>query len=72
MAKDTKAMMCAARMPRLHHRAPNEEFDTHRSAVINWLVDQHEVRDAIFQLFNSTGTIVFDKADGTWRGREVA
>lgn len=70
--KESKALKCAASMPRLKHsNGDGEPFDTFKSEVINWMVEQPALRDAIFQFCNGSGAIVYDKASGEWRGKDI-
>lgn len=68
---NTKALRRARQMPRLRHALPDTEFVSANSEALNWLCSQPELRDAIFTLCNYKHAIVYDKADGTWRGADT-
>jgi hypothetical protein len=67
--KATKALKRAAEMPRLCHSLPNKDFDIMNSEVVCWLVEQPEIRQAMFDWYRSKGAIVF--RDGRWQGVET-
>lgn len=64
----TKLASAARRMPRLVHCRPGEEFDTHKSQVIDWLVRQPGVRQTVFDLARESKAIRFDPETHTWEG----
>jgi hypothetical protein len=68
---NTKALLRARQMPRLFHTLPGEEYSDAKSEVLRWLWDQPELRDALRQFCTHNGAIVYDKADGTWRGADT-
>jgi hypothetical protein len=63
-----QAVRAAARMPDLPHHRPGERFNIQCSAVCDWLVDQAEVKQWVFNIFRKHGAIQFDAATGRWRG----
>jgi hypothetical protein len=65
--KQTKAAQTAARMPILRHNI-GEPFDIRRSEVLNWLCEQPEIRQSLFDYFRTLGVIVFNKETGQWQG----
>jgi hypothetical protein len=58
-----------AKMPSLKHK-PNELFDITKSQVVNWLIDQPEVRQDIYDQYRRF--MVFDPETKTWRGNGKA
>jgi hypothetical protein len=64
----SRALKRAAQMPKLFHTLPREGFDLAKSQVVNWLCEQPEIRQAVFEWCNHTGAIVF--RDGRWHGAE--
>src|SRR5262249_24205815 len=67
--KATKALKQAARMPSLFHSLPDQGFDIMKSEVVCWLVEQPEIRQAMFNWYKDKGAIVF--RDGRWQGVET-
>jgi hypothetical protein len=64
-------MRAAANMPPLNHWPPGGNgFDIMRSAVADWLCQQPEIRQFIFNVCKRDGTIVFDLDSKTWRGSD--
>jgi hypothetical protein len=55
-------------MPELFHQLPGDEFDIMKSEVVDWLCQQPEIREAIYNFYRSRGAIVFRA--GRWRGAE--
>jgi hypothetical protein len=57
-------------MPLLQHFPPRgEPFDIMRSKVVDWLVNQAEVRQDLFNHFRRSGAIIYD--NGKWRGADT-
>jgi hypothetical protein len=57
-------------MPPRRHSIPGQPFDIERSEVVRWLLSQPEVTRWVFDVARSRGWIVYDRATGTWRGRD--
>jgi len=55
-------------MPALFHTLPREDFDHAKSEVLNWLRQQPEILNAMFDYYKDTGAIVF--RNGRWQGVE--
>jgi hypothetical protein len=60
-------------MPPLHHSV-GKQFDAETSEVFRWLLNQPELKrhllNRMFHTCNISGFIVFDKATGTWQGKD--
>ena len=67
MSNPSRSILAASEMPELAHDA-GEPFDISKSAIAAWLAAQPEIRQAIFDYYREKGAIVFDKANGTWKG----
>jgi hypothetical protein len=65
-AKTSPAMKRAAEMPLLRHFLPGQAFDISKSEVVQWLCDQPEIQQALFNWYKRNGAIVYE--DGQWRG----
>jgi hypothetical protein len=68
---DTKALRCARQMPRLRHTVGLQYSDA-TSEVLNWLCSQPALREAILTFCKARHAVVYDAADGTWRGVDTA
>lgn len=73
--KKEELLDAAKKMPPLHHKYPNENFDWNKSETGKWLISQPEILDFIWQsVKNRTGShggkalIVFDPETHTWQG----
>ena len=66
----TRKFDCAKTMPTLRHRLDGEPFDIDRSEVIDWLCEQPEIRQYVFDKARSAGAIVYDAESGTWSGAD--
>ena len=63
----------AQQMPPLVHnvsRKFGEPFDIMRSEVVDWLICQPEVRNALFDIVRESGYIKFDPISRRWYGKE--
>jgi hypothetical protein len=63
------ALQAASRMPPLNHW-PGHSFDIMRSEVAQWLCDQPELRQELFNWCKHRGIITFDLETRRWRGVE--
>lgn len=57
-------------MPSGLRHTVGESFDVMTSEVIEWLVQQPELRNYLFEKVRMAGAIEFDVATGTWAGAE--
>ena len=57
----------AKSMPPLHHTLPGEPFDISKSEVIQWLMDQPDIMQMVFNAVKEK-YIVYDRGTSTWRG----
>lgn len=65
-----KAYSCAAEMPPLHHKWKGEPYDVMESEVVEWLVEQPEVRERVFYEARQSGMIEYDRETGEWVGSD--
>jgi hypothetical protein len=63
------AFKAAARMPVLDHFHKGRPFRIEESDVADWLCQQPEIRQEIFNWMKRLGAIVYD--NGKWRGAET-
>lgn len=65
---------CIKNMPPLHHKTPDSNFDIMTSEVVNWIVQQPDVRKWIYdKITDSSGGkdpefIKYNKDTGKWQG----
>ena len=66
--KETPATIAASKMPPLCHW-PNDGrgFDIMRSEVVEWLCQQPEIRQMVFNIMKRSA-ITYDLETRTWRG----
>ena len=60
------ALKAAAKMPVLDHFHKGRPFDIMESDVAEWLCQQPEIRQALFNYYKRNGLIVY--VDGRWVG----
>jgi hypothetical protein len=63
----TPALQAARRMPPLNHW-PGQSFDIMRSEVAQWLCNQPELRQELFNWCKHRGVITYDLETRRWRG----
>lgn len=70
---DTKFTAALRTMPRLRHSLKDGlPFEYSKSEVIHWLASNMEVMAAVFDMARSSGRVIHDSIDGTWRGATEA
>lgn len=70
---ETKAFKAAAKMPAgKRHHADGEDYRIKSSEVVEWLVQQPEILQAMFDYYRDRRhpAILFDHETGTWKGRD--
>jgi hypothetical protein len=65
--KITPPLKAAAKMPPLNHW-PNQDFDIMQSEVAEWLCQQPEIRQEVFNWCKLRGAITYDLHEKRWRG----
>lgn len=58
----------AKNMPPLRHSIPGQEFNIYDSEVIQWLINQPEALNYIWNNIKNSGAVIYDKSTGTWQG----
>ncbi len=67
--KTSEAFRVACKMPPgKSHSLPGEDFRISSSEVVEWLTDQPEILQYLFNKVNLSCAIVFDKQTSTWKG----
>ena len=60
----------AREMPPLPHSVPNRKFDIMDSRVCDWLVNDPEIRQKIFNMAVNKKVIVYDPETAMWKGAD--
>lgn len=55
-------------MPPLHHSVPGEEFNIDDSEMVNWMIEQPEIRSWLGSYLKSIGYTTYDSNTGTHVG----
>lgn len=69
-----KMLDCLKQMPPLRHRTGDGEFDIMKSEVVDWMVNQPEVRQWLYdKVTDKTGGrkavyICYNQQSSTWQG----
>ena len=66
--KKSKLLEVGKEMPMNFHRLPGMGYDPDKSKVLDWIANQPELLEWIFQQLRSTGYIVYDPQWEAWRG----
>ena len=65
-------LKAAKKMPPLYHTLPSEEFDINKSEVVQWLIQQPETKqfiyDRIMNRSKALKPIEYDRDTGKWHG----
>ena len=62
----------ARRMPPLKHSVPGQKFSIARSEVAQWLMNQPEIWQMVFDAAKDRGVIVYDSNERVWKGVDYA
>lgn len=66
--KKSVKLEVAKNMPMNFHKLPGMEYDPDKSKVLDWIANQPELLEWIFEQLRSTGYIVYDPAWQAWHG----
>lgn len=66
--KKSELLEVAKNMPMNFHRLPGMGYDPDKSKVLDWIANQPELLEWIFQQLRSTGYIVYAPQWGAWHG----
>ncbi len=64
----------ARKMPPLHHKFPDKEFDWEKSAVMKWVMANPEIMDFVWRSImgqsksNGGPLVTYDPDTGMWKG----
>jgi hypothetical protein len=55
-------------MPPLYHKLPGEVYSSEKSQVIQWLIDQPEIQEFIWDKIKQSGDVIYNPVSCTWQG----
>lgn len=64
----SKKLSVAKKLPPSYHTLPGQEFDIKKSEVINWLIDQPNILNYLWDNIKQSGDVFYDSETGTWTG----
>lgn len=64
----SKLLEAVKRMPPLRHSIPGKEFNIKNSEVINWLIQQPDILNYVWNNIKNTDSVKFDSITGKWQG----
>ena len=68
--KRSELLEVARQMPPLRHSRPGQDFDIRNSETINWLVQQPEILNYIWNNVKNSDAVSYDPQTGTWTGAD--
>ena len=66
--KRSKKLNIAKKLPPSFHKKNNENFDIKKSEVIEWLINQPQILEFVWDNIKQSGDIVFNQKTGKWQG----
>jgi len=66
----SKLIQIARKMPPLYHTIPGKQFDIQKSEVIQWLINQPEILNWMWNNVKQSKDVVFNPESGTWQGAD--
>jgi hypothetical protein len=70
--KISAKIQAAKTMPPLRHSLPGQEFDIAKSEVVQWLTNQPEILQWLFESVKDKALIAYNPSNGTWQGVDYA
>lgn len=64
----SKKLNIARKLPPSYHTLPGEKFDIKKSEVINWLIDQPDILNFLWDNIKQSGNVEYDSETGIWAG----
>lgn len=64
----SKLLEVARKLPPSYHTIPGQEFDVNKSEVINWLIEQPEILNYLWNNIKQSSYVFYDSETGTWTG----
>ncbi len=66
--KRSKLLDVAKNMPPSYHTLPGVEFNIKNSEVINWLIDQPEILNFLWNQIKQSKDVYYDPVTKVWTG----
>lgn len=66
---NTPAKKAARKMPPLYHKHPDEEFDCKKSQALQWLLDQPDILNSLWNKY-SHSSLIFNQDTRLWQGKD--
>lgn len=63
-----KKLYAASYMPPLRHKLNDEEYDRHKSEVLQWIAKNPFLLEYVFSKAISAGYVQYDAATSRWQG----
>lgn len=64
----SRSVLLAEMMPPFKRHSVTQPFDIRRSEVVQWLIEQPEILQAVFDFYRERGAIVYNPLTKTWAG----
>lgn len=64
----SKKLNIARNLPPSYHTLPGEKFDIKKSEVINWLIEQPEILNYLWDNIKQSGDVEYDPTTRIWTG----
>lgn len=68
--KRSKNLEILKKMPPLYHTLPNHKFETQKSELMNWVLNQPEILNWLVGYLKDTNYIEYNNLTGQWTGIE--
>ena len=68
LKKRSKLLDVSKKLPPSYHTIPGQEFNVKKSEVINWLIDQPEILNYLWNNIKQSGDVFYDSETGIWTG----
>lgn len=66
--KTSEKLEVIKQMPPSYHTLPGQKFDIKKSEVVQWLVDQPEILNNLWNRLKQSGFVKYDSDTGLWTG----
>lgn len=64
----SKKLAVGRKMPPSYHKLPGEEYNPYLSETLQWLLDQLEILEFVWDHFKQSKHIIYDAKTGKWQG----
>lgn len=66
--KRSEKLKIARKLPPSYHTVPGEEFDIKKSEVMQWLLNQPDILNYLWNNIKQSGDVEYDSDTGIWTG----